>query len=216
VTLKWAQSLNGIIGSEGKGMLKISGKEALIESHQNRIQYDAILCGASTVMSDNPSLRAAYQGKAFGKNPIRIILDSKLKTTKGPLHDVYKNGGKAIIFCDKRTNKILTPATTTEIRVIPVPLKKNRLELEVVLEELGRQNISHLLVEGGARILQSFVSQNLVDQYICYLSPQYIEIEKPVSLSLKPGKKKEALLFYPVECRPIGKDIKIVGYPNTF
>ena len=77
VALKMAQSEDGKIGCTGKSNVRISGKEFDAYCHLLRNRYDAILVGVNTVIADNPQLTCRMKG---GRNPVRIIMDSHLRT----------------------------------------------------------------------------------------------------------------------------------------
>src|SRR3989344_3644428 len=77
VALKMVQSANGKIGIKGKGKVWLSGREFDAYSHRLRNRYDAILVGINTVLADDPQLTCRMKG---GRNPVRIIMDSHLRT----------------------------------------------------------------------------------------------------------------------------------------
>ncbi|MEM4634088.1 MAG: bifunctional diaminohydroxyphosphoribosylaminopyrimidine deaminase/5-amino-6-(5-phosphoribosylamino)uracil reductase RibD, partial [Candidatus Anstonellaceae archaeon] len=86
VVAKLAQSADGFIGIRGKSKVWLSGREFDRYCHQLRNRYDAILVGIGTVLADNPLLTCRIKG---GRNPARIILDSKLRIPLGA--NVLKN-----------------------------------------------------------------------------------------------------------------------------
>ncbi|MBI4374505.1 MAG: bifunctional diaminohydroxyphosphoribosylaminopyrimidine deaminase/5-amino-6-(5-phosphoribosylamino)uracil reductase RibD [Deltaproteobacteria bacterium] len=148
VILKMAMTLDGKAGTRGRRLL-ISGREAIRYGHQLRSEVDAILVGRGTVLHDNPRLTARFGGKK-GKNPIRIVLDSRPGLP--------------------RTARIFHQAGET----IVVTAKKGRVDLKDLLRRLGRRGIVSLLVEGGVEVWGSFLKKKLVDRIDLLLAPKIL------------------------------------------
>ncbi|MBI2082564.1 MAG: bifunctional diaminohydroxyphosphoribosylaminopyrimidine deaminase/5-amino-6-(5-phosphoribosylamino)uracil reductase RibD [Deltaproteobacteria bacterium] len=148
VILKMAMTLDGKVGRRDR-QVRISGREAIQFGHQLRNEVDAILVGRGTVLNDNPRLTTRLEGKK-GKNPIRIVLDSKLKLS--PKARVFRMPGETIV----------------------VTAKKGRVDLKDLLKKLAERGIVSLLVEGGAEIWGSFLREKLVDRVILLLSPRIL------------------------------------------
>jgi diaminohydroxyphosphoribosylaminopyrimidine deaminase/5-amino-6-(5-phosphoribosylamino)uracil reductase len=158
VTLKWAQTVDGFLDRNrtiNEQASLISGPLAAIKSHQLRSEVDGILISAKTLNWDRPSLSTR---KYYGTNPRPIILVNSilpdpsaldnLATTPLFIGNVSKLNGDKII-CDP-------------------------YEIVQWLPELLSYGIHHILVEGGGRVLQSFVDSGLVDQWHRFTSTDAI------------------------------------------
>ena len=148
IILKWAETADGFIAGPGGVRAKISNSVTDLTVHRWRAEEDAILVGKNTVLSDNPHLNVRHWTN--DKQPVRVILGSGLETTPG-LH-IFDNRQKTLIYnrnCKKEENQ-------TEF--IPVT------NLPEVLQLLTARGINSLLVEGGKKIHEAFLSGNLFDE----------------------------------------------------
>lgn len=171
ITIKVGLSIDGKLATKHGESKWITNTQAREDAHYLRHRHDAILVGVDTVLADNPSLttRIAYGGK----NPIRIILDTHLRT---PINS------KVILEQQSPTYLVLGSAVTQE-QIIPylahphvkiMQLSTPIIELNEVLEQLALQKITSLLVEGGGAIINSFLQQKLINQLVVYISPMLI------------------------------------------
>lgn len=154
ITLKWAESADGFLDKE-----RLDGKPAILSTpltsmlvHKRRAETDAIMVGTQTARLDNPSLTVRNW---YGKNPTRIILDKHLSLSKS-LH-LFDGSVKTIIFT---TEEDVCNTNAVEY----VTLDKNSYLLPQIMEALYHRNIQSLLVEGGRRLLQSFIDDGLWDE----------------------------------------------------
>jgi diaminohydroxyphosphoribosylaminopyrimidine deaminase / 5-amino-6-(5-phosphoribosylamino)uracil reductase len=139
IILKLAQSNDFFMGKTGS-RIKISSHYSDIVSHQWRSQIDGILVGATTVRTDNPQLTTRFWP---GKNPIRILLGR---------------------FNPEDQNKFKAFNSEAETRIFDLPFLENNNALRELMTELYRQKIGILMVEGGARTLESFYKEGLWDE----------------------------------------------------
>ncbi|MBU9724022.1 MULTISPECIES: bifunctional diaminohydroxyphosphoribosylaminopyrimidine deaminase/5-amino-6-(5-phosphoribosylamino)uracil reductase RibD [Bacillaceae] len=208
VTLKSATSLDGKIATSSGESKWITGEEAREDVHYLRHTHDAILVGVNTVLEDDPSLTTRL--KYGGKNPVRVILDSKLRT---PVH--------AKLISDKEAE---TWIITSSLRD---PIKKERLENEGVkiieasgetieipdiLALLGKNEITSVLVEGGGTVNDAFLRSGQFHQVITYMAPLIIGGQASLSSFAGLGieKLEEAPKLQVKSIDQLGKDIKIV------
>lgn len=149
VILKWAQSADGLLDGNGAVPHKIT--EALSDQtvHQWRTQEAAILVGYRTALKDNPQLTA----RLFpGKNPLRIVLDPRL-TLPTHLH-LFSDGDPTLVFNTEKESD------EGQLRF----RKITHTQPEAILHRLYGENISSLIVEGGAQTLRGFISAGLWDE----------------------------------------------------
>ncbi len=153
ITLKWAQSTDGKIGLKNE-QLWLSNPYAGILSHKWRAHYDAILVGATTLLTDTPQLNNRWYP---GKSPIRIVIDPQLRT----LHTAKRlqKDTPLIIFNTLQNKK------TGHIELIRFALRQEGLhKLVKLLYE--RFNIFSILVEGGPYTHQGFIDADLWDDLL--------------------------------------------------
>jgi diaminohydroxyphosphoribosylaminopyrimidine deaminase/5-amino-6-(5-phosphoribosylamino)uracil reductase len=154
IVLKWAQSADGFIdktrnANEPAKINWISSPETKTLVHHWRSQEQAILIGKQTVINDNPNLTVR---EIYGKNPIRIIIDSQLQT---PLASkLFTDGSKTIVL-----NRL-----KTEQHGNILYHQIDQLNTEKILDALYELNIQSVLVEGGSRTLQHFIVNRKWDE----------------------------------------------------
>jgi diaminohydroxyphosphoribosylaminopyrimidine deaminase / 5-amino-6-(5-phosphoribosylamino)uracil reductase len=160
IILKWAQTMDGFIdaarqdaGTDHPG--RISGSLAHLLVHRQRTLEDAVLVGTRTAVNDNPELTAREWS---GKNPVRIVIDRKLKLP-GSLK-LMDQKHKTIVF-----NELISELKEN------ISLEKIDFEGDVLiqlLDVLFSLNIQSLVVEGGAFTLQAFIDRKIWDEAHIY------------------------------------------------
>ena len=166
VILSAAISVDGKIATK-TGDSKLSSKQDSIRLHKLRSKVDAILVGKNTVAIDDPLLTVRH---TKGKNPIRIILDSK-----GTLSDKSKilqtsDKIKTIIVVSKK----ITKSNYNKLNKFPVELivtGDSSVNIKSLLRKLFTKKIKTILVEGGGTINWEFIKHNIFDELIVTLSP---------------------------------------------
>ncbi len=153
VVLKFARTEDQKMGSS-KQTVNISNDYTKRLSHKWRSEVDAILIGSKTLCLDNPQLTNRLY---FGKNPMRVVI----------IQNIDNQLFKSKIFQDHEKNLLITASRNTS----NLPSNTEILNLDFdeklldnLLSELGKRQITSLLVEGGALSLQQFIDQNLWDE----------------------------------------------------
>ncbi|SFZ92180.1 diaminohydroxyphosphoribosylaminopyrimidine deaminase / 5-amino-6-(5-phosphoribosylamino)uracil reductase [Flaviramulus basaltis] len=143
IILKWAETTDGFIAPITKNEKKpvwITNEYSRQLVHKWRAEEQAILVGTNTVTEDNPSLTTRDW---FGENPIRIVIDREKKLTKD--YAVFNNNSKTITITSK-----------------DIDFSKNIAEQTCTI--LFENNINSIIIEGGAKTLQTFINENLWDE----------------------------------------------------
>lgn len=204
VTLAYAQSLDGSIAGEGNRPLSLSSPASLQLTHELRAAHNAILVGIGTVVADNPRLNVRL---AAGDDPRPIVVDSRLRIPRAA-HLLQNGRGLWLATTEAATataeaELLSRGATVLRLRA----LENGWVDLEGLLERLGKRGVSHVLVEGGARILTSFLESKLVDYVVVTLSPRFVGGVRPLDsreLSSYPG-----LVSWRSE--RVGEDLVVAG-----
>jgi len=185
VTLSYAQSIDGSIASRPGRPLALSCSEAMVFTHRLRSIHDGILVGIGTILSDNPLLTVRHVN---GNSPQPIVVDGRLRF---PLDaHALQNHRKmpwiaTAVEPDTERERALVKSG---VRVLHIPFDGDGLiDLTVLLARLREMNIEHLMVEGGAQIITSFLKHRLVDQLVLTMAPIFIggmQAVWPLQLSL--------------------------------
>ena len=150
VILKWAQTADGFIARKNYDSKWISNEKSRHMVHKWRTEEDAILVGYNTVKYDDPLLTARNWP---GRNPVRIIIDPKLKLAHS-LH-VFDGDEKVYLI------NIVSDLSLGNICQVKVSDKNY---ISDTLAYLWEQNIGSLLVEGGAKTINNFLAEGYWDE----------------------------------------------------
>ena len=169
VILSAAISIDGKISTRTKDS-KLSSKEDSIRLHKLRSKVDAILIGKNTLLHDDPLLTVRH---TKGKNPIRIILDSKGTISMNSKIIKTINTIPTIIAVSKQISKV----NLLKLRKLPIEIiivGENSVNLKLLMKKLSSKNIKTVLVEGGGTVNWEFIKNDLFNELIVTLSPYLI------------------------------------------
>jgi diaminohydroxyphosphoribosylaminopyrimidine deaminase/5-amino-6-(5-phosphoribosylamino)uracil reductase len=169
VTLKIAQSLDGKIADAAGRSRWISSPQARREAHRLRAEADAVLAGIGTVLADDPLLNV--RGVKVPRQPWVVALDSSFRV---PRRARIFGNERVIVATTRRASVTAMKKLGRDVKILVLPSDGGRVALPALLKALGGLGISHILVEGGGRVVGSFISQGLADRFICFVSPLVI------------------------------------------
>jgi diaminohydroxyphosphoribosylaminopyrimidine deaminase/5-amino-6-(5-phosphoribosylamino)uracil reductase len=214
VTAKAAASLDGKIASHTGDSRWISNERSRRFVHRLRHAVDAIVVGVGTVIADNPRLTTRLPGKK-GKNPLRIILDTHLRTPLDSLVVSQTDEASTLIATgpapyDKRKGSL----EERGVEILPLPLAHGRVSLPALVDHLGSRDITSLLVEGGAEVHGGFFYENLVDKVYLFFAPKIIGGNSGVPMvgGIGTANVAEASALKHLRVRRFDDDIMIEGY----
>jgi diaminohydroxyphosphoribosylaminopyrimidine deaminase / 5-amino-6-(5-phosphoribosylamino)uracil reductase len=170
VRSKLAMSLDGRTAMASGESQWITSPEARADVHKLRAESSAILTGINTLLVDNPSLTARIDKEVV--QPVRVVLDSSLKMPTNALMATLP-GRSMILTCSEDEAKKET-LENVGFEVYSLPENEGRLDLTEVLTFLAGQEINEVLVEGGAVLNGSLLTENLVDEWIIYMAPKIL------------------------------------------
>ncbi len=165
VIVNCAMSADGKIASRLRKQVRISDEADMARVHRLRNLCDAILVGADTVVSDDPSLLVKDKYVDHVKQPVRVVLDSKCKIPAGS--KVLDGTAETLVFVTRGHERELEGA-----EVIACGL--DAIDLGGMLEVLGGKGVRTLLVEGGGKTIWSFVKAGLVDEFKVFIGSRII------------------------------------------
>jgi diaminohydroxyphosphoribosylaminopyrimidine deaminase/5-amino-6-(5-phosphoribosylamino)uracil reductase len=139
-----------------------------------RLGADAILVGIGTILADDPSLTIRSQnGKLLKKKLPRFILDSEARIPLTAKVICDQSAPTTIVTTHRAPgNKI--KALQKAVQVWIAPENQKRIDLRWLLAEMGRQNFTSILVEGGGSVHGSFFSQHLANRIHFFYAPKII------------------------------------------
>lgn len=194
ITLKWAQTHDGIMGICNNGgpsdRLYISCPQAMRRVHHLRATHNAILVGYNTVKTDNPSLTTRCYD---GPNPLRVVIDPHGHLTRE--YRVFNTEAPTIVFGYK-ANETLQDVPNVRF----CQLQDNDDVLPQVMRQLHADNIQSVLVEGGRATLDAFLQSSLWD----YIHVEHAAMEAKPHLTSQTPVMAPVLDLVPDEIESIG------------
>jgi diaminohydroxyphosphoribosylaminopyrimidine deaminase/5-amino-6-(5-phosphoribosylamino)uracil reductase len=174
ITVKVAISADGFVAGLGGEQVHLTTAAQDREVHNLRASHQAIMVGINTVLNDDPSLTVRH---VKGYDPLRIILDSKLRIPMNA--KILKNKNCLVVTTSAGARSFHggwnanLSTQTTERRRPPnfwVSPTTRRVSLKKLMSHLGDIGISSVLVEPGPTLYSSLKKEGLIDELIVYRS----------------------------------------------
>jgi diaminohydroxyphosphoribosylaminopyrimidine deaminase / 5-amino-6-(5-phosphoribosylamino)uracil reductase len=168
VTVKAAMSLDGKIATAAGESKWITGAKARAWGMKLRAAADGIVAGVNTVLQDDPSLTVRGAGP---KRWRRIILDPRGRTPAGAKVVCDEEAASTILVTTRAAPRERLEALGRRACVLVAPSRLGKIDLRWLLRELGREEMTSLLVEGGGETNASFLSQGLAQRVAFFYAP---------------------------------------------
>ena len=169
--LKYAMTLDGKIAAYTGESRWISGEASRAHVQTLRGKYRGIMCGVGTVLADDPLLTCRMPN---GRNPVRIICDSRLRT---PLTSrlVRTAGDVPLIIATACADEDrYAPYLDAGAEIIRTPEKDGHIDLRALMRDLGAREIDGLLIEGGGTLNWSALEAGIVKKVYTYVAPKLL------------------------------------------
>lgn len=205
---KYAMTLDGKIATLSGDSKWITNEAARQHVGQLRDRYDAILVGTQTLINDNPRLTARIEG---GIDPVRILID---RTQRASLDSVALDGAaQTLLFAESFEGDRHKCLEERGIKCIVAPFPNERLDLGTLCEVLAENNIMSVLVEGGGKMLGSFLDCGLIDEVWAYIAPTILggPGQEPFS-GVERKEMRESIALTHVSTLHFGDNIVINGF----
>ncbi len=214
VTLKSAATLDGFIATSTGESKWITGEAARGFAHLMRSRVDAIIVGIGTVMADDPLLTARLPGRKKYRQPVRIVLDSGLKIPQGSQLVCSSSVSPVWVVCGAKAPREREEALgRAGVRVLRLGAPNGRIDVGGLLEVLGKNRVSSLLVEGGGHVLASFMESGHADEFYFFYAPKILG--DPGGVSMVSGGPRphmpDCAKAYGLSVRKLADDLLIRG-----
>ena len=164
--LKLATSLDGRIATASGDSKWITGEAARADAHRLRASHEGILIGEGTARADDPDLTCRLPGLG-GYSPIRVVFDSTARLS--PSSKLAQSARRVPVWlvCSR-------PGNTEALRSLGVEIIQvdagtdGRIDVAAAASELGRRQLSRVLIEGGGQVASAFLKASLVDRVSLY------------------------------------------------
>jgi len=210
VIAKCGMSLDGKIATHTGDSRWVTGEESRYRVHQLRDQVDAILVGSRTVMLDDPSLTTRLPQRK-SRNPVRVLLDASeyLNTDR----KVFRSPADAPTWIAVTEPRDYPQAD----EVLEIPRGPGGVDMLCLMQELGRREITSVLIEGGGSTLASAFEAGIVDKVMFFIAPKIIGGRRAISAVEGVGTERmnDVLTLRDMTATPVGQDILIEAYVDT-
>ncbi len=204
VTLKSALSLDGNIALDNGESKWITGPLARGKAHQLRHFHDAILVGIGTVLADDPQLSVRLEGEH--KQPVRIVLDGAARL---PLDAKIWQGAPAIIIVCRADAPAENVARLEKRGAQVWPLGN---DWNLLMQQLWRDGIYSVLIEGGARVAASAFAAGVVDKVALFIAPVLMGDGRKLLPDVKFASMQDVARLERASVSRFGTDTLVEGY----
>ena len=168
VVMKYAMTMDGKIATRTGASRWITGEAARRRVHRDRHRYTAIMAGVGTVLADDPMLNCRIKG---GKNPVRIICDTHLRT---PLtSQIVRTAGEIpTILATCAEPSLYGPYLDAHCQVWTLPERDGHVDLDALMDRLGSGGIDSVLLEGGGTLNWAALESGIVQRVQAYVAPK--------------------------------------------
>ncbi|HEY0004030.1 MAG TPA: bifunctional diaminohydroxyphosphoribosylaminopyrimidine deaminase/5-amino-6-(5-phosphoribosylamino)uracil reductase RibD [Pyrinomonadaceae bacterium] len=214
IHLKLACSLDGRIATRTGDSRWITGEEARARVHELRHEYDAILVGANTALTDDPLL-TDRSGLKRRRPLLRVVVDTSLRLAPDSHLASTARQAPVLVFTSSHADAAKIAALES-LGVEVVLDSSGGRDLSAVLEELGQRSIQSLLIEGGATIAGAFLDASLINKVSFFIAPILIGgRDAPLAVGGTGAQKiSDAVRLHELEIMQRGADLEITGYPQ--
>jgi len=175
IRVKTAISVDGRTALRNGDSKWISSEVSRHDVHKWRARSSAILTGIGTVLADNPTMNVrldhGQHGQSPGRQPLRIIADSRWRT---PAHSRILADPATVIIAGTRDVAVPPELEATGAQCISLPAIAGRTDLVALLCRLADMELNEIQVEAGGRLCGSLLKDRLVDELLIYQAPHLL------------------------------------------
>jgi diaminohydroxyphosphoribosylaminopyrimidine deaminase/5-amino-6-(5-phosphoribosylamino)uracil reductase len=210
ITLKLAQTLDGKIATQNGQSRWITGETARRRVHQFRREHDAILLGVNTVIEDDPALTVRM---VRGRNPKRIVLDSRLRMPFDAHVLQTTDPENTIIVTTKMASKIRIEKLRERNHVVWILENdhSDRIALPALWKKIAGEGICSVFIEGGGEVATSVIKSGEVDRIILFFAPKLFGSGITGINDLNVSSPEKAITFRQSQWRKVGNDMMFEG-----
>lgn len=212
--MKTAMTLDGKIASFTGDSRWVTGEASRQYVHELRHRVAGIMVGIGTVLADDPSLTTRLE-QGRGSDPIRIVADSSARIPLEAKVLNLESDKKTIIAVTEKAEKNKLKALEGKgAEVIVIPSKNGKVNLSLLMRELGERKIDSILLEGGSELNYTALEEGIVDKVNAFIAPKILggnSAKTPVG-GLGKEYMRDAIKLRSIDVQRFGDDIMVEGY----
>lgn len=220
VRCKMAMSMDGRTAMASGESKWITGPKARADVQRLRARSCAIISGVGSILQDNASLTVRVDElglpnaeAAAAKQPLRVILDSQLRTPRNAL--MFKQSTPILLVHNGQVDEAQLKDWPEFVELIALPAKDGRIDLQALVRELANRQCNEVLVEAGANLAGSFLRRGLLDEIVIYMAPKLLGSNALPLFNLPLDTMSAALSLKIKDVRAVGRDWRITAVPDT-
>lgn len=220
VRCKMATSIDGRTAMASGESKWITGPKARADVQRLRAKSCAIISGVNSILQDNASLTVRVDElglpdspAAAAKQPLRVILDSQLRTPRTAL--MFKQATQILLVHNGAVESAQLQGWPDFVELVALPGKDGRIDLHALLRELAQRQCNEVLVEAGATLSGSFLRRGLLDEIIMYVAPKLLGSNARPLFELPLDTMSASLSLKIKDIRAVGRDWRITSVPDT-
>jgi diaminohydroxyphosphoribosylaminopyrimidine deaminase/5-amino-6-(5-phosphoribosylamino)uracil reductase len=214
VILKCAATLDGRIATRTGDSKWITNPHSRHFVHELRHAADAVMVGIGTVVKDNPQLTTRLEGRK-GSDPMRIVLDTHLSMPlDAKLLHLSSNSDTLIVSSSSVSPEKRKSLQRAGVQLLSMGCHEDRIDLKALVRELGRRQITSLLIEGGSRVNGSALRAGIVDKVHMFYAPKICGGDDGVAVCAGPGveRMEQSMRLKDISVHRFEDDVMIQGY----
>ena len=213
VRLKVAASLDGQTALANGQSQWITGPAAREDGHAWRARACAVLTGIGTVLEDDPQLNV--RGLDVPRQPHLVVVDSRLELPlNARLLETLGEGEQArrirVYTADPEASAHRAALFARGVDVVDCPGPGGKVDLALLLQDLGQQEINELHIEAGYKLNGSWLREGLVDELLVYLAPTLIGPGQGLANLPALDALKNAMHWRFVDSTMVGTDLRLL------
>lgn len=168
---KSAMTMDGNIATVTGHSRWVTGEKSRSLVHRLRSQCDAVMVGVDTIIADNPQLTVRH---VKGRDPIRVIVDSRLRTPESVHVLQGPDVAKTIIATCETDPTVHQRYLSQGATLLVCRQYDGRVEMTDLLAKLAKQGVQTILLEGGSRLAGDLLQHGLIDECIFFYAPKVV------------------------------------------
>ncbi|QIB66145.1 bifunctional diaminohydroxyphosphoribosylaminopyrimidine deaminase/5-amino-6-(5-phosphoribosylamino)uracil reductase RibD [Kineobactrum salinum] len=220
VRAKLAMSLDGRTAMASGESQWITGPAARQDVQRLRAMSCAVLTGVGTVLADDCALTVrpdelgldpASTARASVRQPLRVVLDSELRTPAGAR---VCSVAAPTLICHRQGLAASGPVLPAGVETLTLPHGTQGLDLAALMAALSGRQCNEILVESGPRLVGALLQQGLLDELIIYMAPTLMgDLARPL-LQLPLQRMADKVALELTDARRVGQDWRFTAVPR--